>query len=313
MRNSARPTDPALAGVFALLLLISPAAAGEKDPARAPSCDSVRKLDSRSYWELELAVGVENEREEQELRKGNLAGQPGACFEVSLRGLLSEETRAAAYLAVLSSFVGGLPGDPSRWKEMPESVSYLQKAARATGIAFLPASFGPEDIEAGARRFQEYMRGDLRHLTWSSSAGTLVKSAEAGPEGDALHVEEIDAVTFWTWDALGAISEVRDGPVERRGRFQLRSRQGLFRVALSALPDLEAHHAGYLEATNELVMRLSLSTGLAEAEKRSITDRLVQLTGERFAEPQGWLSWWVRNRDGLALSEDGKKLLVGSR
>jgi hypothetical protein len=42
-------------------------------------------------------------------------------------------------------------------------------------------------------------------------------------------------------------------------------------------------------------------------------ERLKLLTGEKFDRPEQWLRWWVRNRDGLVLSGDGKRLIVESR
>jgi hypothetical protein len=37
------------------------------------------------------------------------------------------------------------------------------------------------------------------------------------------------------------------------------------------------------------------------------------VTVETFATPEQWLIWWVRNRDALVLSGDGRRLLTESR
>jgi hypothetical protein len=105
---------------------------------------------------------------------------------------------------------------------------------------------------------------------------------------------------------------VRDGPVDRRGRYTLRSRQGSFRVPLADLEDREVRKAGYLEAVELLVLRMG-SAGPSEADRRAMLARLEQLTGERLGTPQAWLPWWMRNRDGLILSGDGQRLITESR
>jgi hypothetical protein len=302
MRTSAGRAEVAV--VLGLLSLAPRVAAAD--------CLTVQRLGAADYWETELVLGVEEERDLDGRRLGHLAGQPGACFEVPLRGLDADEARASGYLAGLSSFVGSMPDDPAHWKDVPESVTYLRKAARVTGVSFLPAAPAPADVEAGARRFQEYMRGALHRLTWSSAFGTLVVNGDAGPE-DVSQSEEIDAVTYWTYEALGVTSQVRDGPVDRRGRYRLRVKQGSFRVPLAELEDRKVRLTGYLEAVELLVLRLSDPSALSETDRRAMVARLEQLTGERLATPQAWLPWWMRNRDGLILSGDGQRLITESR
>lgn len=281
--------------------------------AWASDCPSVRKLGPVEYWTVELVIGVTGERDEGGMRRGRFAGQAETCFEVPLQQLHSVDFRARGYLEGLSSFLESLPADPTAWKESPESLAYLQKASRVTGIEFVPPGAGPAEIDAGARRFQAWMQDNRRNLTWSAEAGRLVVDAEAGPEGHLTQAEEIDATTYWTYEALAVTSHVKDGPLERRGRYNVLSRAGVFRVPLAGLEDREAHFAGYYAAVEQLVLGLASQTGVDDSVRTFVVLRLQQITGETFEKPEQWMRWWVRNRAGLALSGDGKRLVVESR
>jgi hypothetical protein len=213
----------------------------------------------------------------------------------------------------LFSFLRSLPLDPAQWKDSPESLSYLQKASRVTGVAFVPPGATPADVEGGGRAFQKWMRDNRAKLTWSAEAGKLIVDPEAGPGLERAEAEEIDATTYWTYDALGVLSEVKDGPLERRGRYDLPANDGHFRVRLAGLDDREARFAGYRDAVEQLVFGLADQTTMDGSVRGAAVERLKLLTGEKFDRPEQWLRWWVRNRDGLVLSGDGKRLIVESR
>ena len=299
------------AAVFGVAVLA--AVAARPGAAAAAECTSVQKLSPEQYWTMELVVGMSEERDLGEVRRGHLAGQPGTCFEAPLRRLASVDARTRGYVEGLFSFLRSLPVDPAQWKDSPESLSYLQKASRVTGIAFVPAEATPADVEAGSRAFQKWMHDNRAKLTWSADAGKLIVDPEAGPGREDVEAEEIDATSYWTYEALGALSEVRDGPVERRGRYDLASNDGRFRVPLAGLADREARFAGYRDAVEQLVLGLAGQTGADESLRGPLVARLKQLTGENLDRPEQWLRWWVRNRDSLMLSGDGRRLITESR
>jgi hypothetical protein len=132
---------------------------------------------------------------------------------------------------------------------------------------------------------------------------------EAAPDFDE-EAAELDAATYWTYEGLGAVSREKDGHGERRGRYELPLRSGRFRVSLAALEDREARFQGYLAATQQLVLYL---TAGPSALRSTALARLRLLTTESFETPEQWLLWWVRNRDALVLSGDGRRLLTESR
>jgi len=279
--------------------------------ARGQVCRSVQKLSAEQYWKLVLVTGVANEVDEGEIRRGHHEGAPETCFEVPRRRLDSVDARTKGYLEGLTSFLDALPLDPARWKPLPEALSYLQKASRITGIAFVPARATAADVEAGGIRFQEWWVTNRRRLVWSDEAGRLIVDVEAAPEFDE-EAAELDAATYWTYEGLGAVSREKDGHGERRGSYELPLRSGRFRVSLAALEDREAHLQGYLAAVQQLVLYLTETTGPSALRGVALA-RLRLVTTESFETPEQWLIWWVRNRDALVLSSEGRRLLTESR
>ncbi|HET6898266.1 MAG TPA: hypothetical protein VFK70_07955, partial [Vicinamibacteria bacterium] len=212
--------------------------------ARGQVCRSVQKLSAEQYWKLALVTGVAGERDEGEVRRGHLEGAPEKCFEVPRRRLDSVDARTRGYLEGLTSFLDALPLDPAQWGPLPEALTYLQKASRITGIAFVPAQATAADVPAGGIRFQEWFVANRSRLVWSDDAGKLmvdVESAAGVEEGEA---EELDAATYWTYEGLGAVSREKDGHGERRGHYELPLRSGGFRVSLASLEDREARLQG---------------------------------------------------------------------
>ena len=279
---------------------------------RGQVCRSVQKLSAEQYWKLVLVTGVAGERDEGEIRRGHLEGAPETCFEVPRRRLDSVDARTKGYVDGLTSFLDALPLDPAQWRALPQALTYLQKASRATGIAFVPANATAADVEAGGIRFQEWLGANRGKLVWSDEAGKLMVDVEAAPDFDEGEAAELDAATYWTYEGLGAVSRERDGHGERRGRYELPLRSGSFRVSLAALEDREARFQGYLAATQQLVLYLT-ETGGPSALRSAALARLRVVTVEGFETPEQWLIWWVRNRDALVLSGDGKRLLTESR
>jgi hypothetical protein len=277
--------------------------------ARGQVCRSVQRLSAEHYWKLVLVTGVAGERDEGEIRRGHLEGAPETCFEVPRRGLDSVDARTKGYLEGLTSFLDALPLDPAHWRPLPEALTYLQKASRITGIAFVPASATAADVEAGGTRFQEWWVANRGKLVWSDESGKLMVDGEAAPDFDE-EAAELDAATYWTYEGLGAVSKEKDGHGERRGSYELPLRSGRFRVSLAALEDREARLQGYLAATQQLVLYL---TETASALRSTALARLRVVTTESFQTPEQWLLWWVRNRDALVLSSDGRRLLTESR
>jgi hypothetical protein len=280
--------------------------------ARGQVCHSVQKLSAEQYWKLVLVTGVAGERDEGEIRRGHLEGAPETCFEVLRRRLDSVDARTSGYVDGLTSFLDALPLDPAHWKPLPEALTYLQKASRITGIAFVPARASAADVEAGAIRFQEWLVANRGKLVWSDEAGKLMVDVEAASDEGDGEAAELDAATYWTYEGLGAVSREKDGRGERRGRYELPLRSGRFRVSLAALEDREARFQGYLAATQQLVLYLT-ETGGPSALRSAALARLRLVTTESFETPEQWLMWWVRNRDALSLSSDGKRLLTESR
>jgi hypothetical protein len=83
-------------------------------------------------------------------------------------------------------------------------------------------------------------------------------------------------------------------------------------VSLAALEDREARFQGYLAATQQLVLYLTEIAGPSALRSAALArQRLV--TTESFETPEQWLLWWVRNREALVLSGDGRRLLTDSR
>jgi hypothetical protein len=279
--------------------------------ARGQVCRSVQELSAEQYWKLVLVTGVAGERDEGEIRRGHFEGAPGTCFEVPRRRLDSVDARTKGYLEGLASFLYALPVDPAHWRPLPEALMYLQKASRITGIAFVPASATAADVEAGGIRFQEWLVANRSKLVWSDEAGKLMVDSEAAPDFDA-EAAELDAATYWTYEGLGVVSREKDGHGERRGRYELPLRSGRFRVPLAVLEDREARFQGYLAATQQLVLYLTETAGPSALRNVALA-RLRLVTTESFATPEQWLIWWVRNRDGLVLSSDGRRLLTESR
>lgn len=280
--------------------------------ARGQVCHSVQKLSAAQYWKLVLVTGVAGERDEGEIRRGHFEGAPETCFEVPRRRLDSVDARTKGYLDGLTSFLDALPLDPAHWRPLPEALTYLQKASRITGIAFVPASATAADAEAGGIRFQEWLVANRGKLVWSDEAGKLMVDVEAAPDEGEEEAAELDAATYWTYEGLGAVSREKDGHGERRGRYELPLRSGRFRVALAALEDREARFQGYLAATQQLVLYLTETAGPSALRSAALA-RLRLVTTETFENPEQWLIWWVRNRDALVLSGDGRRLLTDSR
>jgi hypothetical protein len=280
--------------------------------ARGHVCRSVQALSAEQYWKLALVAGVAGEADEGELRRGHFEDAPETCFEVPRRRLDSVDARTRGYLEGLASFLDALPLDPAHWSPLPEALTYLRKASRITGIAFVPANATAADVEAGGLRFQEWLVANRGRLVWSDQAGTLVVDAEAASDFDEGEAAEIDAATYWTYEGLGAVSREKDAHGERRGRYELPLRSGRFRVPLLALEDREARLQGYLGAAQQLVLYLTESAG-PSAVRTAALARLRLLTAETFDTPERWLVWWVRNRDALVLSGDGRRLLTESR
>lgn len=278
--------------------------------ARGQVCRSVQKLSAEHYWKLALVTGVAGERDEVEIRRGHLEGAPETCFEVPRRRLDSVDARTKGYLEGLTSFLDALPLDPAHWRPLPEALTYLQKASRITGIAFVPASATAADVEAGGIRFQEWLVANRGKLVWSDEAGKLMVDGEAAPDFDE-EAAELDAATYWTYEGLGAVSREKDGHGERRGRYELPLRSGRFRVSLAGLEDREARFQGYRAATQQLVLYLT-ETGPSALRSAALA-RLRLVTTESFETPEQWLLWWVRNREALVLSGDGRRLLTESR
>jgi len=280
--------------------------------ARGQVCRTVQKLSAEQYWKVVLVTGVAGERDEGEIRRGHLEGAPETCFEVPRRRLDSVDARAKGYLEGLTSFLDALPLDPVHWRPLPEALIYLQKASRITGIAFVPAGATAADVEAGGIRFQDWLVANRGKLVWSDEAGKLMVDVEAAPDFDEGEVAELDAATYWTYEALGAVSREKDGHGERRGHYELPLRSGRFRVSLAALEDREARFQGYLAAAQQLVLYLTETAG-PSALRTAALARLRLVTAESFETAEQWLVWWVRNRDALVLSGDGKRLLTESR
>jgi hypothetical protein len=309
MPTSARASErwrQAASAILSLGLALVPAV------ARGQVCRTVQKLTADHYWKLVIVTGVSGERDKGEVRRGHLEGAPTTCFEVPRRGLDSVDARTRGYLAALTSFLDALPLDPAHWPPLPEALTYLQKASRLTGIAFVPASATAAGVAAGGARFQEWLAANRGRLVWSDAAGKLVVDVEASPEFDEAEATELDAPTYWTYEALGAVSREKDAHGERRGRYELPLRSGSFRVALATLEDREARLQGYLAAVQQLVLSLTESDG-SPALRSAALARLRLVTTESFDAPQQWLLWWVRNREGLVLSSDGSRLLTESR
>ena len=310
MPTSARPAERPRRAAFALLglgLAFLPAV------ARGAACTSVGTLSAEQYWKLELVTGVAGEHDEGEIRRGHFEGTPETCFEVPIRQLDSVDARTKGYVEGLASFLDTMPLDPAHWSPIPEALTYLQKASRVTGIAFVPANATAADVEAGAARFQEWLVANRGKLVWSGEAGKLRVDAEAASDSDEGEAEEIDAATYWAYEGLNVVSRAKDGHGERRGRYDLPLHSGRFRVSLAALDDREVHAEGYRIATEHLVLYLTSETAGPAALRATAMARLRQVTGETFATPDEWLLWWVRNRDGLVLSSDGRRLLTESR
>lgn len=280
--------------------------------ARGQVCHSVQKLSAEQYWKLVLVTGVAGERDEGEIRRGHLEGAPETCFEVPRRRLDSVDARTRGYVEGLTSFLDALPLDPAHWRPLPEALTYLQKASRITGIAFVPARASAADVQDGAIRFQEWLVANRGKLVWSDEAGKLMVDVEAASDEGDGEAAELDAATYWTYEGLGAVSREKDGHGERRGRYELPLRSGRFRVSLAALEDREARFQGYLAATQQLVLYLTETAG-PSARRGAALARLRQVTTESFETPEQWLVWWVRSRDALSLSGDGKRLLTESR
>ena len=281
--------------------------------ARGQVCRSVQKLSAEQYWKLVLVTGVAGEGDEGEIRRGHHEGAPETCFEVPRRRLDSVDARTTGYVEGLTSFLDALPLDPAHWRPLPEALTYLQKASRITGIAFVPASATAADVEAGGIRFQEWLVANRGKLVWSGEAGKLIVDVEAASEMDEAEAEEIDAATYWAYEGLGVVSKAKDGHGERRGRYDLPLHSGRFRVSLAALEDREVRSEGYRVATEQLVVYLASETAGPAALRGVAMARLKQVTSETFDTPDEWLLWWVRNRDGLVLSSDGRRLLTESR
>jgi hypothetical protein len=279
--------------------------------ARGEVCRTVQKLSAEQYWKLVLVTGVAGERDEDAIRRGHLEGAPETCFEVPRRGLDSVDARTKGYLEGLTSFLDALPLDPAHWRPLPEALTYLQKASRITGIAFVPARATAADVEAGGIRFQEWWVANRGKLVWSDDAGKLMVDGEAAPDFDE-EAAELDAATYWTYEGLGAVSREKDAHGERRGRYELPLQSGRFRVSLAALEDREARFQGYLAATQQLVLYLTEIAGPSALRSTALA-RLRLVTTESFETPEQWLLWWVRNRDALVLSGDGRRLLTESR
>jgi hypothetical protein len=136
---------------------------------------------------------------------------------------------------------------------------------------------------------------------------------EAASDLDEGEAEEIDAATYWAYECLGVVSRAKDGHGERRGRYDLPLHSGHFRVPLLGLEDREVRSEGYRMATEQLVLYLTSETAGPAALRGVAMARLRQVTTEAFDTPDQWLLWWVRNRDGLVLSGDGRRLLTESR
>ena len=279
--------------------------------ARGQVCRSVQKLSAEEYWKVVLVTGVAGEDDEGEMRRGHYEGAPETCFEVPRRRLDSVDARTKGYVEGLTSFLDALPLDPAHWKPLPEALTYLQKASRITGIAFVPASATAADVEAGGIRFQEWLVANRGKLVWSDEAGKLMVDGEAAPDFDE-EAAELDAATYWTYEGLGAVSREKDGHGERHGRYELPLRSGRFRVSLAALEDREARFQGYLAATQQLVLYLTEIAGPSALRSAALA-RLRVVTTETFGTPEQWLLWWVRNRDALVLSGDGRRLVTESR
>jgi hypothetical protein len=280
--------------------------------ARAQVCRTVQKLSAEQYWKVAFVTGVAGERDEGEIRRGHLEGTPDTCFEVPRRRLDSVDARTRGYLEGLTSFLDALPLDPAQWGPLPEALTYLQKASRITGIAFVPARAAAADVPPGGIRFQEWLVANRGKLVWSDAEGKLIVDVESAPDLDEGEAAELDAATYWTYEGLGAVSREKDGHGERRGRYELPLRSGRFRVSLASLEDREARLQGYLAATQQLVLYLSETTGPSAVRSAALA-RLRLVTVETFQTPEQWLIWWVRNRDALVLSSDGKRLLTESR
>jgi len=309
MPTSARAAEgPAASGLRAALCL---GLAFVPAVARGQVCRSVQKLSAEHYWKLVIVSGVAGERDEGEIRRGHLEGAPETCFEVPRHRLESVDARTKGYVEGLTSFLDALPLDPAHWRPLPEALTYLQKASRITGIAFVPASATAADVEAGGIRFQEWLVANRGKLVWSDEAGKLMVDGEAAPDFDE-EAAELDAATYWTYEGLGAVSNEKDGHGERHGRYELPLRSGRFRVSLAALEDREARFQGYLAATQQLVLYLTEIAGPSALRNVALA-RLRLVTTESFETPEQWLLWWVRNRDALVLSGDGRRLLTESR
>lgn len=280
---------------------------------RGADCASVQKLTPEQYWKLELVTGVAGERDEGGLRRGHAAGAPEKCFEAPLRRLDSVDARTRGYVDGLTSFIDAMPLDPASWRELPEALTYLKKASRASGIEFIPENATASDVEAGGARFQAWLVAKRRQLVWSGEAGKLMVDVEAASELEEGEAEEIDAATYWTYECLGIVSKAKDGPGERRGRYDLPLHSGHFRVPLAALEDREARLQGYRTGTEQLVLYLASDPVGAIDLRGMALARLKVVTAETFQTPEQWLRWWVRYRDALVLSGDGTRLLTESR
>jgi len=125
---------------------------------------------------------------------------------------------------------------------------------------------------------------------------------------------EIDAPTYWFYEAMGMLQGVQtvNGRVE--GTFTERQRATRFAVPADQVRDPAARTAGYKQAVARIIgyMRPGAvpDTESNRQYLRELQTKLKAMTGLDFATYDEWKQWFDANREKLKWSDEKKVFVV---
>jgi hypothetical protein len=128
---------------------------------------------------------------------------------------------------------------------------------------------------------------------------------------ECIDIRILDATQYWFWSGYFGVTELTDLGNERIGRVVV-DPNICFRVLRVGLDDPSAKTRGYRLAVEELLKWVTDEPPVQGEDSNSsmARERLTEITGQRFRDVEGWVSWWNANRDFLWWSQSDERLVV---